>query len=110
VFRNILVAVDGSAHPDKALAHAIDLSECGNARLTLITAVEQPPTLGYLGLGASGSAAFVELAGTEAGGSRGSHRSACVWTLLVVCPEPLERTDRLYRVALRQAVGTLRIG
>jgi nucleotide-binding universal stress UspA family protein len=66
VFRNILVAVDGSPHANEALAQAIDLSECANANLTLFTAVEQPPAFGYLGLGASGSATFVELAGTEA--------------------------------------------
>jgi nucleotide-binding universal stress UspA family protein len=66
VFRNILVAVDGSAHADEALAHAIDLSECGDGRLTLFTAVEPPSALAYLGLGGPGSATFAELAETEA--------------------------------------------
>ena len=43
MFRNILVCVDGSRQADGALTEAIDLAECQNSRLTLMTAVSRPP-------------------------------------------------------------------
>jgi nucleotide-binding universal stress UspA family protein len=48
MFHNILVAVDGSADADAALAHAIDLSESEHTRLTLITAVPELPPTAYV--------------------------------------------------------------
>jgi len=42
VFHNILVAIDGSAHADRALTEAIDMARASRARLTLITAVGEP--------------------------------------------------------------------
>lgn len=49
MFRNILVAVDGSADADLALDHAIDLARTQHSRLTLITAVVPLPATAYLG-------------------------------------------------------------
>jgi nucleotide-binding universal stress UspA family protein len=48
MFHNILVAVDGSADADAALAHAIDLAESEHTRLTLIAAVDEIPPSAYL--------------------------------------------------------------
>ena len=48
MFRDILVAVDGSADAEEALTDAIDLAESEHTRLTLITAVPQIPATGLL--------------------------------------------------------------
>lgn len=48
MFRNILVAIDGSPDADEALTQAIDLAESEHTRLTLMTAPAQIPATVYL--------------------------------------------------------------
>ena len=53
VYRNILVAVDGSPDADAALAHASELARDQRARLTLVSAVPQVPATALLASGAA---------------------------------------------------------
>src|SRR3954454_8673155 len=53
VYRNILVAIDGSPDAEAALAHAAALARDQRARLTLVTAVPQVPATALLASGAA---------------------------------------------------------
>jgi nucleotide-binding universal stress UspA family protein len=58
MFHSILVAVDGSPDSEAALTQAIDLAESEHTRLTLMTGLQKPAAIAYLGIG---GATIVEL-------------------------------------------------
>jgi nucleotide-binding universal stress UspA family protein len=43
MFHNVLLCIDGSDHSDRALDEAIDIARADQARLTILTAITQPP-------------------------------------------------------------------
>ncbi|HLY50180.1 MAG TPA: universal stress protein [Solirubrobacteraceae bacterium] len=61
MFRNILVAIDGSDHSARALSEAIELAECQHARLTVMTCVPDPSSWLLTGAGFGGSIDYVRL-------------------------------------------------
>ncbi len=56
MFRNILVAVDGSPDSEEALRQAVDLADSEHARLTLLSAIVTPPPAAYFGAGSAAAA------------------------------------------------------
>jgi nucleotide-binding universal stress UspA family protein len=65
VFRNILLAIDGSPDAERALGDAIDLAECANALLTIFSAVPSPPPFTYASPGAAALSDLQEKAREE---------------------------------------------
>jgi nucleotide-binding universal stress UspA family protein len=59
MFRNILVAIDGSPDSEQALAEAIDLAESEHTRLTLFSAVVAPAAVAYAGMSGAVTATLV---------------------------------------------------
>jgi nucleotide-binding universal stress UspA family protein len=53
MFRNILVAIDGSPDASEALAQAIDLAGAEHSRITLLSATTGPPIVAYSSVGAA---------------------------------------------------------
>ena len=62
MFRNVLVAIDGSPHGAAALTEAIDIVKQNNARMTIMTSVPDPSAWLLSGGPASGGVDFDALA------------------------------------------------
>ena len=60
MFRNILVAIDGSPDAEAALGQAIDLAQCERAKLTIFSAVPSPPPFAFTSPGAAALPALTE--------------------------------------------------
>jgi nucleotide-binding universal stress UspA family protein len=65
MFRNVLVATDGSPDADQALGQAIDLVESEHARLTIFSAVVPPSPGAYMGAGGAAAATLARDAEAE---------------------------------------------
>ena len=69
MFRNILVAIDGSADAQQALEQGVDLAVFQHARLTLFSAVVMPAPVAYVGVSGDVTANLVHEAEAEAEGT-----------------------------------------
>jgi nucleotide-binding universal stress UspA family protein len=73
MFRNILVAIDGSPDAEEALGHAIDLAASEHSLLTIFSAVPTPPGFAYA---TPGGAALADAAVQAQGETEGIVRRA----------------------------------
>ena len=96
VFRQILVAVDGSVDAQLDLTHAIDLAAYTHSHLTLFTAFEQPSRFGCWGPAAPSMFSFFKRAETEAEGIAGHARDRV--------PEQVRATTLLRRQPVKPAL------
>src|SRR4029079_18963127 len=102
MFPNILVAVDGSEHADRALTEAIALARAANARLTIITSAGEPPggTMIAMASGAAaalGPALFKDAERTLRAAADRVPDDISVTTILMeepIRPEILERIEK----------------
>jgi nucleotide-binding universal stress UspA family protein len=65
MFRNILVAIDGSPDSQQALREAIDLARGEHARITIFSAVPEAPSFAYASPGGMALGDFAEKAQQE---------------------------------------------
>ena len=66
MFRNMLVAIDGSPDADEAFSQALDLAECEHARLTLFSAPAALPPAVYAGVSGGVAAGLAREAAAQA--------------------------------------------
>jgi nucleotide-binding universal stress UspA family protein len=101
MFHNILVAVDGSPHAERALTEAIDLADSTRARLTVFTAVVPPPAIAFVGAMGATVVAIAQNAEAEAEGILRRARDRVpdhVSVATVLSRDPVERAlmDRIH--------------
>jgi nucleotide-binding universal stress UspA family protein len=87
MFRNILVAIDGSPDAEQALRDAIDLAQSEHARLTIFSAVPTPPSFAYTTPGGLALDDFAEKAQQET--------EAIIEQALALVPEGVSATTAM---------------
>jgi nucleotide-binding universal stress UspA family protein len=98
MFRNILVAVDGSGHADRALSEAIDLANANDGRLGILTAIPRPLSWSTTPM----AVAAVESLGADLERESGEILAAAVDKV----PESIPLTKVLSHDPVRQALMT----